>query len=53
MIDHIRTYGEGENHTKYCSRTPFPLLKRGVYGTFHKVQLKHLGRYCNEVFLSV
>ncbi len=26
----------------------FSLLKRGVYGTFHKVSIKHLGRYCNE-----
>jgi hypothetical protein len=24
------------------------LLKRGIYGTFHKVSIKHLGRYCNE-----
>jgi hypothetical protein len=24
------------------------LLKRGVYGTFHKVSIKHLGRHCNE-----
>ncbi len=23
-------------------------MKRGVYGTFHKVSTKHLGRYCNE-----
>jgi hypothetical protein len=26
----------------------FSLLKKGVYGTFHKVSIKHLGRYCNE-----
>ena len=26
----------------------FSLLKRGVYGTFHRVSVKHLGRYCNE-----
>ncbi len=26
----------------------FSLLKRGIYGTFHKVSIKHLGRYCNE-----
>jgi len=23
-------------------------LKRGIYGTYHKVSIKHLGRYCNE-----
>ena len=47
MIDHIRTYGEGENHTNTVENA-FSLLKRGVYGTFHKVSIKHLGRYCNE-----
>jgi len=47
MIDHIRTYVEGENHTNTVENA-FSLLKRGVYGTFHKVSIKHLGRYCNE-----
>jgi len=47
MIDHIRTYAEGENHTNTVENA-FSLLKRGVYGTFHKVSTKHLGRYCNE-----
>jgi len=47
MIDHIRTYGEGLNHTNTIENA-FSLLKRGVYGTFHRVSIKHLGRYCNE-----
>jgi transposase-like protein len=47
MIDHIRSYVEGENHTNTVENA-FSLLKRGVYGTFHKVSIKHLGRYCNE-----
>lgn len=47
MIDHIRSYAEGENHTNTVENA-FSLLKRGVYGTFHKVSIKHLGRYCNE-----
>lgn len=47
MIDHIRTYAEGENHTNSIENA-FSLLKRGIYGTFHKVSIKHLGRYCNE-----
>jgi len=47
MIDHIRTYAEGVNHTNTIENA-FSLLKRGVYGTFHKVSIKHLGRYCNE-----
>lgn len=47
MIDHIRTYGEGENHTNTVE-SAFSLLKKGVYGSFHKVSIKHLSRYCNE-----
>lgn len=47
MIDHITSYALGENHTNTIENA-FSLLKRGVYGTFHKVSIKHLGRYCNE-----
>jgi len=47
MINHIVSYGEGLNHTNTIENA-FSLLKRGVYGTFHKVSVKHLGRYCNE-----
>jgi transposase-like protein len=47
MIDHIQTYGIGENHTNTVEN-PFSLLKRGIYGTFHKVSWKHLPRYCDE-----
>ena len=24
------------------------MLKRGIYGTYHQVSIKHLGRYYNE-----
>jgi hypothetical protein len=47
MINHIKSYGEGLNHTNTIENA-FSLLKRGVYGTFHQVSIKHLGRYCNE-----
>ncbi|HTC64877.1 MAG TPA: IS1595 family transposase [Candidatus Saccharimonadales bacterium] len=47
MINHIKSYAEGENHTNSIENA-FSLLKRGVYGTYHKVSIKHLGRYCNE-----
>lgn len=47
MIDHIQSYGISENHTNNVENA-FSLLKRGVYGTFHKVSFKHLPRYCNE-----
>lgn len=46
-INHIRSYGEGENHTNTVENA-FSLLKRGIYGTFHQVSIKHLGRYCEE-----
>lgn len=47
MINHRKSYAVGENHTQHIE-SAFSLLKRGVYGTFHKVSIKHLGRYCNE-----
>jgi transposase-like protein len=47
MINHSRSYGVGDIHTNTIENA-FSLLKRGVYGTFHKVSIKHLGRYCNE-----
>jgi transposase-like protein len=47
MINHRKHYAVGDNHTQ-CIESAFSLLKRGVYGTFHKVSIKHLGRYCNE-----
>jgi transposase-like protein len=46
-INHAQSYGIGELHTNTIENA-FSLLKRGVYGTFHKVSIKHLGRYCNE-----
>jgi hypothetical protein len=47
MINHIASYVQGQNHTQTVE-SAFSLLKRGLYGTFHKVSIKHLGRYCNE-----
>jgi transposase-like protein len=47
VIDHNRSYAIGDLHTNTIENA-FSLLKRGVYGTFHKVSIKHLGRYCNE-----
>jgi transposase-like protein len=46
-INHIRSYGIGENHTNSIENA-FSLLKKGVYGTFHHVSIRHLPRYCNE-----
>ncbi len=47
VIDHNQSYAWGDVHTNTIENA-FSLLKRGVYGTFHKVSIKHLGRYCNE-----
>jgi transposase-like protein len=47
VIDHNKSYGIGDIHTNTVENA-FSLLKRGVYGTFHKVSIKHLGRYCEE-----
>jgi transposase-like protein len=47
VIDHVHSYAQGDIHTQHIENA-FSLLKRGVYGTFHKVSIKHLGRYCNE-----
>jgi len=46
-INHIESYAQGATHTQHIE-SAFSLLKRGVYGTFPKVSIKHLGRYCNE-----
>jgi len=46
-INHSVSYGVGDLHTNTVENA-FSLLKRGVYGTFHKVSIKHLCRYCNE-----
>jgi hypothetical protein len=46
-VNHSRTYGVGDLHTNTIENA-FSLLKRGIYGSYHKVSIKHLGRYCNE-----
>src|SRR6266851_544990 len=46
-INHSVSYGVGDLHTNTIENA-FSLLKRGVYGTYHQVSLKHLGRYCGE-----
>ncbi len=47
IINHTKHFVSGRTHTQHIENA-FSLLKRGVYGTFHKVSIKHLGRYCNE-----
>jgi ISXO2-like transposase domain len=45
--NHAGSYATGDIHTNNIENA-FSLLKRGVYGMFHKVSIKHLGRDCNE-----
>jgi transposase-like protein len=47
IINHTSSYVRGNVHTQHIENA-FSLLKRGIYGTYHKVSIKHLGRYCNE-----
>lgn len=46
-INHSQTYGIGDRHTNTIENA-FSLLKRGILGSYHKVSLKHLNRYCSE-----
>jgi hypothetical protein len=46
-INHNESYAWGDVHTNTVENA-FSLLKRGIYGTYHRVSIKHLGRYCNE-----
>src|SRR5260370_2087399 len=47
IINHTNSNVRGNVHTQHIENA-FSLLKRGIYGTYHKVSIKHLGRYCNE-----
>lgn len=47
-IRHNRSYVKGEVHTN-CIENRFSLLKRGIVGSWHKVSVKHLQRYLEEV----
>lgn len=47
VINHSLSYGIGENHSNTVE-SAFSLLKRGIIGSYHKVSIKHLGRYCDE-----
>jgi transposase-like protein len=40
-------YVRGDAYTN-TAESFFALLKRGVHGTFHKISVKHLHRYCDE-----
>jgi len=47
MIVHKRAYAIGTTHTNTIENA-FSLFKKGLYGSFHHVSKKHLGRYCSE-----
>jgi transposase-like protein len=47
-INHTREYAHGDVHTNTVE-SAFSLLKRGIIGTWHKIDAKHLSAYLNEV----
>ncbi len=47
-IKHAETWVEGDVHTNSIENR-FSLLKRGIIGSWHKVSVKHLQRYLEEV----
>ena len=47
-IKHASTYVMGDIHTNSIENA-FSLLKRGIVGTWHKVSVKHLQRYLDEM----
>jgi transposase-like protein len=47
-INHSRQYVHGDIHTNTVE-SAFSLLKRGIFGTWHKVSAKHLPAYLDEM----
>jgi transposase-like protein len=47
-INHSREYAHGDIHTNTVE-SAFSLLKRGIFGTWHKVSAKHLPAYLDEM----
>lgn len=47
VVKHRVWYVDGDTHTNSIESF-WALLKRGIVGQYHKVSLKHLGRYVNE-----
>jgi transposase-like protein len=47
VMHSVREYVRGFAHTN-TAESFFSLLKRGIYGTFHSVSVKHLHRYLGE-----
>jgi len=48
VVNHVqKEYVRGAVHTNTIEGF-FSQLKRGIYGVYHQVSTKHLGKYCNE-----
>jgi transposase-like protein len=46
--EYVRRERDGSKTTTNSIEAVWAVLKRGIYGTFHHVSEKHLGRYVNE-----
>src|SRR6266404_2396912 len=47
-INHTRHYAHGDVHTNTVE-SAFSLLKRGIVGSWHKIDAKHLPAYLDEM----
>lgn len=47
-VNNSQPYLEGQQNTN-CIENRFSLLKRGIVGSWHKVSVKHLQRYLEEI----
>jgi len=46
-IDHTKAFADGDTHTNTIESF-WATLKRGVYGVYHHISVKHMQRYVNE-----
>jgi transposase-like protein len=47
MIDHTKMFCDGDIHTNTVENF-WAIVKRAIYGIYHKVSIKYLQEYINE-----
>ena len=51
-IDHTKMFVDGDIHTTLCANTIesfWAIVKRAFYGTYHRISVKYLQDYINEI----